>query len=105
MAVSTAAWHTPGVRLSRARVLLRVALLATGGVYMLWRAAEAWGAAPELEPGAGALQTRIALVALLVGVLALLTAAGALFSLRRRKRGGSLHLGESSRPRPGSDAP
>ena len=84
------------MRLSRPRILLRVALLVAGGVYMLWHAAQAWRAAGELEGGAATLQARVARVAALIGALALLTALGAAFSLRKRKRGGSLRLGSSS---------
>jgi hypothetical protein len=72
---------------------LRVALLAVGGVFMLWRAAEAWRASNALESGAAALQNRVALIEGLVGVLALLTAAGAALSLRKRRRRASLQLG------------
>jgi threonine/homoserine/homoserine lactone efflux protein len=81
------------VRISRPRVLLRVALLVAGGFYMLWRAMQAWRASGELEAGAATLQSRLAVLAALIGTLALLTALGAALSLRRRKRGGSLRLG------------
>ena len=81
------------MRLSRPRVLLRIALLVTGGVFMLWRALEAWRASGELEGGPAALQSRMALLAALIAVLALFTALGAALSLRERKRGGSLRLG------------
>lgn len=60
---------------------------------MLWRAAEAWRASNALEGGAAALQDRVALIEGLVGVLALLTAAGAALSLRTRRRRASLQLG------------
>jgi hypothetical protein len=86
------------VRLSRTRVLLRVALLVAGGVFMLWHALQAWRAAGELEGGAASLQSQIAVVEGLVAVLALLTALGASLSLRRRRRGGSLRLGPPATP-------
>jgi hypothetical protein len=91
-------WHIRGVRLSRPRVLLRVALLVAGGVFMLWHAAQAWRASGELEGSAATLQSRVALIAALIGALALLTAIGAAFSLRPRKRGGSLRLGSAPAP-------
>jgi threonine/homoserine/homoserine lactone efflux protein len=81
------------VRLSRPRVLLRVALLLAGGLYMLWRAMQVWRASGELEAGAAQLQSRLALLAALIGALALLTALAAALSLRKRNRGGSLRLG------------
>jgi hypothetical protein len=80
------------VRLSRPRVLLRTALLVLGGSFMLWRAAQAWHASGELEPGPAALQSRVALVEALVGCLALVTALAAAGSLRRRRRESTLRL-------------
>lgn len=60
---------------------------------MLWQAVQAWRASRELEGGAAALQSRVALIAALIAALALLTAVGAALSLRKRRRGGSLRLG------------
>ena len=81
------------MRLSRPRVLLRAALLFTGGAYMLWRAWASWSGAAGLEPSDALLQRRFALVWALVGILALGTAAVAVLSLRRRPRRRTLHLG------------
>ncbi len=74
------------MRLSRPRVILRAALLAAGGGYMLWRARLSWLAARELEGGSAALSARLALVFALMALLALVTAGVALVSLRRRQR-------------------
>ncbi len=79
------------MRLSRPRVLLRAALLAVGGGFMLWRAWQARTAARELGPD-GLLLSRIALVELLVGLLALVAAGVALLALRRRGRRHTLRL-------------
>lgn len=98
LAVRPVAWHIGAVRLSRTRVLLRIALLVVGGVFMLWHAVQTWRASGELEGGAASLQSQIALIEGLVAVLALLTALGASLSLRRRRRGGSLHLGSPAVP-------
>jgi len=81
------------VRLSRPRVLLRLALLVVGGAFMWWQAYRAWGASGALDGGAAAFQRNVAVVAALVGTLALLTAAGAALSLKKRRREGSLKLG------------
>jgi hypothetical protein len=80
------------VHLSRPRVALRVALLATGGGFMLWRAVEAHRAAYTLEGADAALASRMALVWALVGALALLAAAAAALALRPRHRRKSLRL-------------
>jgi uncharacterized membrane protein len=81
------------VRLSRRRVLLRIALLVAGGVYMLIRAVELLRTARAAgEPSSATLAGRLALVWGLVGLLALLTAASAAWSLRRRRRPKTLHL-------------
>jgi hypothetical protein len=80
------------VRLSRSRLLLRAALLAIGGVFMLWKALDASRAAGAAGGGEALLLRRIALVEGLVGVLALAAAAMALIALRRRPRRHSLHL-------------
>lgn len=74
------------MRMSLPRVVLRVVLLATGGAFMLWRAAQARRAAPGLDGAEALLLGRIALVETLVGILALLTAGALALSLRRRKR-------------------
>lgn len=87
------------MRLSRTRVLLRVTLLVMGGFFMLWHAVQAWRASGRLEGGAASLQSQIAVIEGLVAVLALLTALGASLSLRRRRRGGSLRLGDPAPPR------
>ena len=89
------------MRLSRPRVLLRAALLAVGGGFMLWRASGSWRSASALAGGEAVLATRLAVVFALVGLLALLAAGVALSSLRPRRRGRSLHLGET-RPPPGA---
>jgi hypothetical protein len=80
------------VRLSRRRVLLRIALLLVGGVYMLVRAVELWRVARGGADGATSLAWRLGLVWGLVGVLALLTAASAAWSLRRRPPNKTLRL-------------
>ncbi len=76
---------------------LRVALLAAGGAFMLWRALEGRRAASTLEGSDAVLASRLALVWALVGVLALVTAATAALSLRPRRRGGTLRLGSEPR--------
>jgi membrane protein implicated in regulation of membrane protease activity len=89
------------VRLSRPRVLLRAALLVTGGAYMLWRAwAMNAGAAGQERPEA-VLQERLALVWALMGALAIATAIAALLSLRPRRRRHTLHLEGEDRAPPG----
>lgn len=80
------------MRLSRPRVLLRAALLVTGGVFMLARALEARRGAGEVPPADAPLLSRIALIEALVGVLALCAAGMALLALRRRKRPRTLDL-------------
>jgi hypothetical protein len=80
------------VRLSRPRLALRAALLAVGGAFMLWRAAQAWRGAKALEGGAAALQSWLAPVEALVGGLALLTALVAAAGLRSRRRAPTLRL-------------
>jgi hypothetical protein len=81
------------VRLSRRRVLLRVALLLAGGAFMAGRAAQAWSASRRLEGAPAALQARVALVEGLVAALAILTAAAAALTLRARRREPTLRLG------------
>ena len=82
------------MRLSPARVIVRVALLAVGGAYMVWRALDARSASRGLGGGDALLGSRLALVWALVGALALLTAAAAALSLRPRGRKRTLKLGE-----------
>jgi hypothetical protein len=97
------------VRLSPTRVAVRVALLAVGGAYMVWRAVEARSASTGPGGGEALIGSRLALVWALVGALALLTAAAAALSLRPRRRSKTLHLGDVPRengppgatPRPG----
>jgi hypothetical protein len=74
------------VRLSRSRVLLRLALLLVGVGFMSWKAwdTELASRAAGLAPGGALLLHRIALVELLLAVLALGTAAAAGLALRRR---------------------
>ncbi|GEJ56271.1 hypothetical protein [Anaeromyxobacter diazotrophicus] len=93
------------MRLSRSRVALRAALLAAGGGFMLWRAAEARRAARALEGGEAALASRMALVWALVGALALLTAAAAALALRPRRRQKSLRLDDLPGARGGGPRP
>jgi len=80
------------VRLSRSRLLLRAALLATGGAFMLWKAIDAWRGAGAASGGDALLLRRISLVEGLVGALALAAAAMAILALRRRPRRHTLHL-------------
>ena len=79
MARALPARHTPGVRLSRSRVLLRVVLLAVGGVVLLVR-----GVLLVHAP-ANAASARVGAVQLVVALLALVTAAGTAASLRKRR--------------------
>jgi hypothetical protein len=91
------------VQLSRARLLLRVALLLACGILLIGRGWRARG-----EAGWGDVA---ALLPALLGALALLTAAGAALSLRRRPVRRTLRLGdlgdghESPRGSPRSDRP
>lgn len=90
-----------GVRLSRPRVLLRVALLLVGGGYLLARAAELYRGRGAADPAAATLAGRLALVWGLMGVLALLTAASAAWSLRAGRKRKTLRLDDVPRsPRP-----
>jgi len=93
------------VRISRGRLLLRVALLLVGGGFMAWRAVETRRAALGLTGAERVLGERLALVMGLVGALALLTALVVTWQLRRRERRPSLRLpgtGPTSGPGPGS---
>ncbi|MCM2334479.1 MAG: hypothetical protein NDI82_11110 [Anaeromyxobacteraceae bacterium] len=86
------------MRLSKPRLLLRAALLLVLAAFMAWRALETGrtAAQPGLEPGGAQMLSRIALVEWVLAGLALLTAGGVLFALRRRPRAHSLHLGEQA---------
>lgn len=86
------------MRLSRTRVLLRVALLTVGGAFLWARAWQSWRGAAEVEGGAAALSARLALVFGLMGLLALVTALVAGLSLRRRRRAPTLRLGANPSP-------
>lgn len=89
------------MRLSRPRLLLRVALLTVGGVFLLWRGWEAWSGAREGGPAAP-LGARAGVVFALMGTLALLTAAGAALALRRPR--GRIRLGLGQPPLREEDA-
>lgn len=88
------------MHLTPARVALRAVLLAVGGAFMLWRAAEAHHAARTLAGAEAALASRLTLVWALVGALALVTAAGAALSLLPRRHRTSLGLREGRDPDP-----
>jgi hypothetical protein len=93
------------VRISRGRLLLRVALLLVGGGFMAWRAIETRRAALGLTGAERVLGERLALVMALVSLLALLTAGGVAWQARRRERRPSLRLpgtAPTSGPGPGS---
>jgi hypothetical protein len=75
-------------------VVLRVVLLAAGGLWLLARAAQVWRGPGPADPAAAVLQSRLAIVQALVAALALLTAAAAASSLRRRRRAPTLRLRE-----------
>lgn len=97
------------MRISRGRLLLRVALLLVGGGFMEWRALETRRAALQQAGADRVLGERLALVMALVGLLALLTAAVVAWQSRRRERRHSLHLdgadasgGKVSGPGPGT---
>jgi hypothetical protein len=94
-----------GVRLSRPRVLVRVALLVLGGAYMLWHALELRRGTQGLEPAEALLRDRFALLWTLVAVVAFATAAVALLSLRSRPRRRSLHLDRGEGAVPGERPP
>ncbi len=92
------------MRLSRSRLWLRITLLSVGGAFMLWRAAESRSAARSLQGGPALLEQRLALVSLLMGLLALLTAAGSALALRRRPPRRGLGLGGPPGAAPSRDA-
>jgi membrane protein implicated in regulation of membrane protease activity len=89
------------VRLSKGRVLLRVALLAGAGAFMLWRAAERFHAGAALG-AQGLMLRRLALFEALLAAVAFALAAFVLLALRRRPRR-PLGLGPSPQPPPGGD--
>jgi hypothetical protein len=82
------------VRLSPARLALRVALLTAGGAWLLWRALLAWREERALDPAGALLASRVALVSALMGALALVMAAGGALSLLRRPPRKTLRLGD-----------
>jgi len=91
------------VRLSRPRVLLRAALLLVGAAFMLWKGWQSFAASRALDGPEAVLAGRIAVVFALIGLLALLTGAIALSSLRRRPRLHTLRLGGLPAPGPAPD--
>jgi len=93
------------VRLSRPRLLLRAALLLLVGAFMAWRGFDTRATAgqPGVDPAAAVTLSRIALVEWFLAVLAAVTAAAALLSLRQRPRQHSLHL-RGGAPGPGEGA-
>jgi hypothetical protein len=74
------------VRISRPRLLLRIALLLVAAGFMAWKAWEArqGSLAPGLDPGAALLLHRVALIEALLALLALGTALAAGLALRAR---------------------
>jgi hypothetical protein len=80
------------VRLSRPRVLVRIALLAFVGVYLLLRSVAGRAHAKTLPLPEAALASRLAFIFELLGILALLTAAMTLFALRPRRTTKTLDL-------------
>jgi heme/copper-type cytochrome/quinol oxidase subunit 2 len=93
------------VRISRGRLLLRVALLLAGGGFMAWRAWETRRSALAQAGADRVLGERLALVMALVGLLAIGTAVVVAWQMRRRERRHSLRLDVGpgvSGPRPGS---
>lgn len=86
------------MRISRGRLLLRVALLLVGGGFMAWRALETRSAALRQSGADRVLGERLSLVMALVGVLAILTAGVVAWQMRRRERRHSLHLQGAGKP-------
>jgi hypothetical protein len=72
--------------------MVRAALLAFGGAFMLWKAFAASQTAGGETGGDALLLRRVALVEALVGVLALGAAVIALLALRPRRRRQTLRL-------------
>ncbi|HSN92528.1 MAG TPA: hypothetical protein VLS93_14950 [Anaeromyxobacteraceae bacterium] len=99
------------MRVSRPRLFLRAVLLAAGGGYMVWHALDLWHGSRGLDPAEALLRQRFALLWALVALVAFVTAAVALFPLRRRAPRRPLHLdrrdapGPSARPSPGDPGP
>jgi hypothetical protein len=93
------------VRISRGRLLLRVALLLVGGGFMEWRALETRRAALRQAGADRVLGERLSLVMALVGLLALLTAGVVAWQLRRRERRHSLRLRDPDVSGPGPGTP
>jgi hypothetical protein len=81
-------------------VLVRAALLAVGGAFMLWKARAASQAARGELGGDALLLRRVALVEGLVGVLALCAALIAVLALRGRRRRRTLNLRGDDRTEP-----
>jgi hypothetical protein len=100
LAQHTAPWHEARVRLSRPRVLLRLALLLVGAGFMAWKGWDTGAAAHQagLAPGQALLLHRVALVEWLLAALALGTAAAAGLALRRRPARRKLGLVEEEPP-------
>lgn len=88
----------PGaVRLTKGRVLLRVALLAGAGVFMVWRATERFQAGAALGAD-GLTLRRLALFEALLAAVAFALAAFVLLALRRRRARRPLGLGRPPEP-------
>ena len=85
------------MRLSRSRVVLRIALLAGVGLVFLVRAVQGWRGAGEGAPST-ALQPRLALMQGLLALVAFLAAVAATSSLRRRHRVPTFRLGSAPIP-------
>ncbi|MGC3996092.1 MAG: hypothetical protein QM767_00540 [Anaeromyxobacter sp.] len=84
------------MRLSRPRVLFRVALLTGLGGVLLWRA---WGTrAAALDAGGDAALLRMAVVEAALGGVAILAAAMGLLALRKKARKHTLHLDDVPPP-------
>ena len=93
------------MRISRGRLLLRAALLLVGGGFMGWRAWETRLAALQQTGASRVLGERLALALALLALLALLTAGGVAWQLRRRERRHSLHLDGKGISGPGPGTP
>jgi hypothetical protein len=93
-------WHEAPVRLSRPRVLLRLALLLVGAGFMAWKGWETELSSRQagLAPGDALLLHRVAAVELLLALLALGTAVAAGLALRRRSPRRRLGLVEQAAP-------
>jgi membrane protein implicated in regulation of membrane protease activity len=91
------------VRLSKGRVLLRVALLAGAGAFMAWRAVERFRAGAALGAD-GLMLRRLALFEALLAALAFALAAFVLLAMRRRGTRRPLGLGRPPQPPGGRTA-